>query len=404
MKQQLAAMVAVLGLGVSLAACGGDDSASSASDAKQSSGSGGSKPSGKPIPIGFTTTDTGPRQQPGYADGFEAWVDQVNGQGGIDGRPVEMVRCDTEADATKTTQCVQSFIDNPDMPVATGWGALLAAGGIDAYAQAKMPYISFASYSDVEYTAPTGISLLGSYISVNVPMLQYAKDEGAESVVFLRADIAGTVDAAAAYKAQAEALGLKWLGDVPLAIDAPDVLPSVTAALKDDPDLVLTQIYPAQNSSTLSALATLGSDAKLLAGPGAVTSDVWENPDAAGRLLYPTPFAERSEDDPDSQYLEDRFGDELSDVQIAGYVAGRAVQQALEETGGGDATRSSVLDFVLNGTFKDLPWLPASISRTNAPAKYPALANVAYYVLEGDGNGGWSYVSDLIQPDVDIFS
>jgi branched-chain amino acid transport system substrate-binding protein len=397
MKRTLSFVLATMCIG--LTACGGSDSNASGSPEP-----GTHTLKGEPIRIGFTTTDSGPRQQPAFADGFQAWVDQLNQQGGIDGRPVEMVRCDTEADATKTQQCAQSFVADADMPAVAGWGALLAAGPIELYAKEKMPFVSVASFTSTEYAAPTSISILGALAAAYPPLMEHVKDEGAQSIAFLRADIAGTVDAAAEYKGQAEKLGLKWLGDVAVAADAPDVLPNVTAVLKDKPDVLLAQVHPAILASTLDALSTLGSDVKVLSAPASVTPDVLANPAAADRLLFPTPFAQHADDDPDYAYLKDRFGDDLTQTHVEGYIQGRAIQQAIEKSGGADATRKSVLDFVLTGKFTDLPWLPEAITRSDAPAKYPALANVANYVLEADGAGGSEYVSDLIEPEATIFN
>jgi branched-chain amino acid transport system substrate-binding protein len=145
----LAAAVAVA---LVAAACGGDDddSASGGEGADIGSGESENMPEGEPIVIGMDLDSTGPGASYSVIAGqtIEDAITQVNEEGGILGRPVELVTENDESDPTKTPSVVRKLLDDHDADVLI----LQSAGA--AVQQAK----SVVQEAGVPALAPTSIS------------------------------------------------------------------------------------------------------------------------------------------------------------------------------------------------------------------------------------------------------
>jgi ABC-type branched-subunit amino acid transport system substrate-binding protein len=354
-------------------------------------------PSGKPIVVGMMSQDSGARQNPNFADGVAAWVDRVNEEGGIDGHPVEFKRCDNESDADKAGECARSLADDPAVLVVSGMGGFDGAVGLPIYDKAGLGMITVTAFTPPEQQGANVVGLNGSLITSFPAQMQYFKDKGAEKISMIGLDAASVDAAAARYEKLAGEIGLKWLSTTRVAADVPDYLPTVTAALAGEPDAIIAQVLPAQLVGILNALETLGSKIPVMVVAGSVTADVLATPAALGRLHFESDVAPAKDGDADYAYMADRFKP-LADTHLLGFALGRAFQQAIEGAGGADATRAKVVDFIQHGTFKDLPWLPPAITRSDAPAAYPAIANPSTFVATIDANGKKVYLSDRVTP------
>lgn len=138
----LLAVVAVLG-----AACGGDDSTPSATEAPTTDAPGPDStiesteapttdapgpdstiesteaPSGDPFKLGVVTSMTGNYQFIGGPTeaGVQAAVEVLNSQGGVGGRPVEYVLCDDETNPEKGRTCYERLVRNENVDVLIGF-------------------------------------------------------------------------------------------------------------------------------------------------------------------------------------------------------------------------------------------------------------------------------------------
>lgn len=130
--------VALAGLAVVAGACGGgggDKSASGAEATKEA------------ITIGGIFTLSGPTSDAGapYAEGVKAYVEYLNGQGGVEGHKVNFPNQDYKYEVPLAESAYQTYYDQGAVGII-GWGtadseALRARAGVD-----KMPFIG-ASYA-----------------------------------------------------------------------------------------------------------------------------------------------------------------------------------------------------------------------------------------------------------------
>ena len=83
---------------IAIAACGSSKSSSSTSQQPGSTGTSAAQtapaPKGAPIKVMIAATLSGPTNLPEVPYGAEAAADRINSQGGIDGRPIDVIVCD----------------------------------------------------------------------------------------------------------------------------------------------------------------------------------------------------------------------------------------------------------------------------------------------------------------------
>ena len=75
-----------------------------------------------PILVGVSAPLTGPQAQYGIAwkKGFDLALEEINGAGGIKGRPLQLVITDTQNDPKQTVATAQKYIADPRIVLATG--------------------------------------------------------------------------------------------------------------------------------------------------------------------------------------------------------------------------------------------------------------------------------------------
>jgi branched-chain amino acid transport system substrate-binding protein len=78
--------------------------------------------SGEPVTIGVSGPLTGPNAQYGaqWKKGFDLALEEVNGGGGVKGRPLQYVFEDSQADPRQTVAIAQKFVSDPKIVVEVG--------------------------------------------------------------------------------------------------------------------------------------------------------------------------------------------------------------------------------------------------------------------------------------------
>lgn len=116
------AIVSAAALTATLAACGSSDGTSADSDR-----SGGLK--GEPVVVGLINAEQGSLTYPDVSIGARAAVRYVNANGGVSGRPLELVTCKANGTAESTIACAQELISKK---------AVVSIEGFDPSADAKL--------------------------------------------------------------------------------------------------------------------------------------------------------------------------------------------------------------------------------------------------------------------------
>lgn len=145
---------ALLALALTATACGGDDDTSDAptdagdGTATSDDGDGGGDPEGEPIKIGAIFDRTGATSDVGapFGDGVLAYAAWVNDNGGIDGRPLEVMHSDYAYDVAQAEQLYSQYTSQ-DVVAFSGWGTGDTEALRPKITDDELPFIS-GSYSE----------------------------------------------------------------------------------------------------------------------------------------------------------------------------------------------------------------------------------------------------------------
>ena len=220
------ALVLVVALGVS-----GSVSASAGTDAKRA---------GAPLKLMAVYEGHGPTATPEVPEGSIAAAKAINAKGGIKGRPVQIITCDTMSDPTTATGCGRKAVSQGVVAMV---GNLTLFGGqfMPLLAQHKIASIGLQLNTGPDFTSPASFPIAGGAPVVFAGLASALAESGAKKIVIARVDI----PAAAALVPFVDA-GLKRFHltarDVPVPLGAPDMSPYAAAALKDGTDgIVVTE-------------------------------------------------------------------------------------------------------------------------------------------------------------------
>lgn len=144
---------ALLALALAATACGGGgeaggDGGDTGTDTGTEAGGGGDAADGDPIRIGAIFDRTGATSDVGgpFGDGVLAYVDHVNANGGIDGRPLEMLNADYAYDVAQAEQLYSQYTAE-DVVAFSGWGTGDTEALRPKITEDELPFIS-GSYSE----------------------------------------------------------------------------------------------------------------------------------------------------------------------------------------------------------------------------------------------------------------
>jgi branched-chain amino acid transport system substrate-binding protein len=142
----LLALLPVL-LALAVAGCGGDGGGNGGGAA---GGGGDGEASGEPIRIGASLPLTGDFSEPGVAaqKGYDLWVETVNGEGGLLGRPVEIIVKDDQSDQNIVVSDYNALINEDRVDLLLGtFSSLLNIPASAVAERAQMVYVEPAGGS-----------------------------------------------------------------------------------------------------------------------------------------------------------------------------------------------------------------------------------------------------------------
>jgi branched-chain amino acid transport system substrate-binding protein len=235
-RQALAVLAATT---IALAACGNDAEVSSPTTETPPASTETNGLAGDPILIGFHNMEGGAVSLPEFREGLEAAVQHVNGElGGVNGRPIELVVCNTDGSPEASINCANRFVEE---------GVVLAVQGVDAGADAALPILADAGIVetgkhafgpqqqvDVGHSFFTG----GAIQAFAVAAISTFESEGVEQATLFFNDIPSSHDFVAdVIEPVAESIGIE-VNAVFFPPGAADWASVVASALADDPQAV----------------------------------------------------------------------------------------------------------------------------------------------------------------------
>lgn len=360
MKKVMCLLLALV-LVFSLAACSGGDSGSSSEtpsssggDSSQADGSSGSELSGDPIKIGLITVLTGDRAMEGEygSNTVEILTEEINANGGVLGRPVEIVMEDGLGTEVGAVNAFRKLADDPDIVAIVGSDQsndnIAIAPEAESYEILTTAQGSSPTLRDICFENPWMFQIRPCDETLNASLMAYAVEENNHQTfaVIHDTDTAATdnanlfIDALATYGIEPELVlsyptGTKDFTSHLVQIQQSGVDAVISTGSQTEGAILLQQM----RSLGMTDMPVYGSNAYAdpllleLAGDAAngvysVSSWVTNTPNEIGKALA-------------DEYYE-RFGQELGKTGAQVYDNIKIICEAIERAGTTD--RAAVRD------------------------------------------------------------
>lgn len=376
MSKNAFALAAILTLALGLGACGGDD---------DDEGGGGDGPT--VYKVGVATGQTGylaTTDRPTLR-GLELGVDEINGEGGIDGTTqIELDVQNTGSDPARTATVVRQLIEDGAKLIVTPCDQDPSVAGGNIAQQEQIPAISFCA------TTPTLPDLVGDYMFSNAYgdnitgtiLGQYAREQGFETAqLHLSPETAYTQKLPEYFGEVFEAEGGEVLGETTFELDQQEFAADLTGLqnLDPQPDVLFTSAYAPTLPAFLQQYRSTGVEIPFFAAEGMDTEEVLGLPsNVIEGVVYTTngfpepgsPLAKFNE-----KYVAEYGKDPDSTFPAVGYDLAKVIEAAVAEAGTDDPT--AVRDALANLEGVEGATGPITYAGTNGmPIKRVALMQV----------------------------
>ncbi len=366
----LIATVSMLGL----AACGSDDSTDSTTSAA----------SGDPITVGFVVGKTGVLESydvPAQTMAQLA-IDDINAEGGIDGRPIETVEADMkskpELAGNAATQVISDGADVLLLPCDFDLGspaALVAqeAGKIGVSLCAASTAFGPQGIGNLAYT----MGLAGVTEGAAAAEWTYKDQKWTSTYVLLDDTLDQNKQGTDAFKERFEGLGGEIVGEDTFKQEDQSIDAQVSriSQLSPQPDFLYVSSFQPGFAAAIKQIRDAGIDTPIVGGSD-LDGEYWKEAVPGLSDVWFTAMASIYGDDPEKSVndLIDRFTKEAGkppDVSafLGGYAAVQAIEEGIKQAGSTDGeAMTAVMEqftdepFVLETTFT--PEFHISLNRT----------------------------------------
>jgi branched-chain amino acid transport system substrate-binding protein len=137
-----------------LAGCGSSSPKSGATPTSVAAAAGEKAATGTPIKVGFINQGEGATPYPGTTAGTQAAVSYVNSQGGINGRPIDIIQCLDDGTASVTAGCA-STLQSKGVSVVVNGANLSDAGADSIFTSANIPVIGSDAFTSNDLASKT---------------------------------------------------------------------------------------------------------------------------------------------------------------------------------------------------------------------------------------------------------
>ena len=391
MRKKLTVFVAMMMVLVLLAGCGG------------SSGSNSSKP---PIKLGAIFDMTGATGDVGvpHSEGVRAYIDFINGKGGVNGRKVDLKWEDYAYQTPKAVEIYKKFTQQEQVVAIIGWGTGDTEAMKELIAKDKVPYIS-GSYSEglVDPSkTPFNFIVAPTYSQQARILLDYAKSKKAGAKVgMIFHDSAFGRSPLEDAKAYAAKIGLTWAGEAALAGNAADATTQVLDLSNKGAEYILIQTVTAGTAVILKSAQKQGLLGKIqfLGLPYSVDENIIKAAGDAtvgfvGTPAFSFPYEKGKGIDEALEYAKSKGKktEDLNQKWIQGWAFGRVMSEALKRAGdniNGDTLKKafeSMKDYDLGGLGASLTFT----DKDHGGAKKGRIYQVK--------NGKWEPMGDPVAP------
>jgi len=344
------------------AGCGGETTTTTAAGGTESTGPSG--PSGDPVVIGAIVSATGPNSALGEQERkvLEMMETLINDEGGILGRPLDLVIEDDKSDPKEAVTAANRLIDQEKVVAiiaATGSAPTLAVKAITA--QKGLPQVAMAAANDITDVAPTEWIWRTPHkdaMAAGRALIYVSESLGVTKIAVLHDENAFGSSGAAEIEKTAADYGLEIVAKESYKTDDADLTAQLTKIRGEDPEALI--VWGTNPGPALAAknMKQLGMDIPYVGSHGIANRTFIELAGEAGegvvfpagRLLVPDSIT-----DPAQKEVTDKFIAAFKAAHneqpntFAGYAfeAITLLQTAIEKAG---STEPGAIQAALNST------------------------------------------------------
>jgi branched-chain amino acid transport system substrate-binding protein len=334
LKTALAAVAA--GGALALAGCGGGVAGGDKS--------GDAVSADDPIKLGMLAPLSGSEAAfgPYLENGAKLAINEINADGGVLGRPLELVVEDDACDPTTASAGANKLVTQNIVASVGGYCSGATIPTVDVFAEAKIPMvIPAANSNDLVGLSPYDFLINGTGTQQAATALAYAEHEGLTKAAVLDDNTAYAVDLANSFVEQAKASGkVEIVLDESVNADEQDYSPNVNNIVKANPDLLYWTGYYQEGGLIIKQLRAAGYEGAVMVGDGAVDAQLTEIAGSDAGVGILGTFTQT----PDMLKGEDKWIDDYKTLtnsapgpySTQAYDAVRVVAEAIEAAGSTD--------------------------------------------------------------------
>lgn len=290
-RRGLLAFCAVVGAGVAATAFGSAAATAHPAHAAATSVLGTPhRATGTPYVMGMINQELGPAVAPEGRLGAQAAIDYVNNYlDGINGHPIQLTSCPTDAQPATSQNCANQIVDKHPLMIL-GAADAGAAGSFPVYQRANLAYVGGIPLSPVESNASNAVIFNSIVVADNAAAISYV----AKKYKIKRAAILELDDSEGHYVGAIVAADMKAHGItanvVLVSPTAADLTAPAASALSGSPQLIF-DITPNACAAAFKALQSVGYKGKL-AGLDTCTAPaaIAASGSAANGLYFAQPY------------------------------------------------------------------------------------------------------------------
>ncbi|HOO28315.1 MAG TPA: ABC transporter substrate-binding protein [Lachnospiraceae bacterium] len=303
-----------------------------------------------PIYIGTSFPLTGSVAADGMLimDAIQLAVDQVNEEGGIKGRQVEIVKEDDEASPTSAAAVANKFVENDDiLGVISSYNSSCMFAQVDVYAEAGLPSISpvatnpgLTGISDYFYrTAPNDAD-------VGAEGASFCSDLGWKNVALLYENDDYGLGIADEFRSNAEELGMSIATEQTFVYgETVDFSTILTAVADSGADGMFIAGLVTESGMICEQKSSYGcADVGIVGANGLYSPAMLEYGDAVEGLYVLGEFSAEADNELTKKFVSDyseKYGEEPGNWSALAYDAVMVMMDAMERVDG-DLTRESI--------------------------------------------------------------
>ena len=201
----------------------------------------GAKPSGDPVKVMVVYEKSAGVANPEIPDGAVAAAKAMNKDDGIGGRPVKVLKCDTNNDPNTAAECGRKAVDEGVVALI---GVLTPHSGsiMPLMEQNKIPSIGVVAAGASDFTSPASFPITGGLPATAGDLPRFLADAGAKKISIARIDLAQAAIIPTFAEAALAKVGQEVVNDVPVPQGAPDMSSYVAASLANDTDGIVVAL------------------------------------------------------------------------------------------------------------------------------------------------------------------